>query len=195
MTSTRTHPLLELARAAELEDDALGLLDPDQGPRVCIERLADGGMYLEAIRFLAHALPPRSAVWWGWGCAVQAAGDPAPTEMKACIEATRAWIAEPTDERRHAAGAAAEAVEDTHAASLAALAAFVSGGSMAPPGLPEVPAPPLVCAKLAAGAICFAAQVEDDPVATQERLELYLKQGMEVARKSGVWPGDGAGSR
>lgn len=190
MTVTRTPSVPDLARMAELEDEALECVDPALGVPQFLERLSAEALHLDAIRVLAHLLPARSAVWWGWGCAVQSAGEPVPEELKPCIEATRAWIAEPSEVHRRAAGDAAEAVEDPNPASLAALAAFLSGGSIAPVGLPDVPAPPMVASKLAAGAVCMAAR-NDDPVAMQERLELYLKQGIEVARKSGVWPQGG----
>lgn len=188
MTVSRMPSVVDLARFAELEDEALECVDPAMDVPAFIDRLAGEGLHLDAIRVLAHLLPPRSAVWWGWGCAVQAAGEPVPDPWKPCIEATRAWIAEPTEVHRRAAGDAAEKVEDATPASLAALAAFLSGGSSAPAGLPEVPAPPMVASKLSAGAVCLAAS-HDDMVVMQERLERYLKQGIEVARKSGVWPG------
>ena len=190
MTVSRIPSVPDLARFAELEDEALDCVDPGLGVPEFLQRLSGESLHLDAIRVLAHLLPPRSAVWWGWGCAVQAAGEPVPDELKPCIEATRAWIAEPSEPHRRAAGDAAEAVEDPNPASLAALAAFLSGGSTAPVGLPDVPAPPMVASKLAAGAVCLAAK-NDDPLIMQERLELYLKQGIEVARKSGVWPEGG----
>jgi hypothetical protein len=191
MTVTATPSVPELARLAELEDEALACVDPGLGVPGFLHRLSEEALHLDAIRVLAHLLPARSAVWWGWGCAVQAAGEPVPEGLKPCIEATRAWIAEPSEERRRAAGAAAEAVDDPTPASLAALAAFLSGGSIAPAGLPDVPAPPRVASKLSAGAVCLAAKNED-PLVMQERLALYLKQGIEVARKSGVWPEGGS---
>jgi hypothetical protein len=178
--------ILELARLAELDDDALGVLDESLGVKQNLERLAEQGFFLQAINVLAHALPARGAVWWGWGCAKQAAGDPMPEEVGACLNATEAWLAEPTDTRRRAAGTVGNEAKDPTPASLAAMAVFLADGSTSPPDLPVTPPPPHVAAKLAGGAVCLAA-VGDDPETIEPRLERFFRQGLEVARKSGLW--------
>ncbi len=195
MSSTETHEtpdgpevlgITELARAADLGDEALAVLDADAGVKANLEQLAEGGFHIEAVRVLAHALPPRGAVWWGWGCAKQSAGDSAEGDIDGCLQATEAWLAEPSDERRRAAGKLGNEAKDPTPASLAAMAVFLAEGSTSPVDLPHTPPPPLVSAKLAAGAVCLAA-VADDPETMKPRIERFLKQGMEVARKSGLW--------
>ena len=74
--------IAELAEWADLDDEAIAVLSADLGLKANIELLAEEGFGLEAVRMLAHALPPRGAVWWGWGCAKQAAGDEAPDEVR-----------------------------------------------------------------------------------------------------------------
>lgn len=187
MTSTETPSVADMARLAEVDPPALELAGDDQEPKAYVDRLAAEGMHLDAIRFLAHVLPLRSAVWWAWGCARQAAGEPIPDTVKTCIETTQAWLAEPTDARRKAAGDAANAIRSPDAATLAAMAAFMSSGGVGATGAPEPGPPPDVTAKLAAGAVSLAA-LAGDPEEIDARADLYLKQGMEVARKSGVWP-------
>jgi len=178
--------ITELAEWADLDDEAIAVLSTDSGLKANLERLVDEGFQLEAVRVLAHALPPRGAVWWGWGCAKQAAGDEAPDGVRACLEATEAWLAEPTDARRRAAGAIGNEAKDPSPASMAAMAVLLAEGSTSPPELPHTDPPPHVSAKLASGAVGLAA-LGDDPETVEPRLERFLKQGMEVARKSGLW--------
>lgn len=195
MTSTETSEvhdaprpptIMELAEWADIGDEALAVLLPDAGLKPNLERLAEEGFHVEAVKVLAHALPPRGAVWWGWGCAKQAAGDDLADEARACLEATEAWLAEPSDARRRAAGNLGNEAKDASPASMAAMAVFLAEGSTSPPDLPHTDPPPYVAAKLASGAVGLAA-LGDDPETVGPRLEKFLKQGMEVARKSGLW--------
>lgn len=187
MGAIKTPPAPEVARAAELEEPALALLSDDVKGRAYVEALRAESLHNEAIRFLAHALPPRAAVWWAWGCSAQAVGDPPPPQDKPCIETVRAWLSEPTDVRRRAAGEAGHAVKSPGPAALTAIAAFMSEGSQVPATMPDAPAPPGVSAKLAAAAIVLAS-LDDDPEVFEKSLDRFLTQGLEVARKSGLWP-------
>ena len=178
--------ITDLAEWADLDDEAMAVLSTETGLKANLDRLAEEGFRLEAVRVLAHALPTRGAVWWGWGCAKQAAGDEVPDEVRVCLEATEAWLADPTDARRRAAGAVGNEAEEPSPASMAAMAVFLAEGSTSPPELPHTDPPAHVTAKLAGGAVGLAA-LGDDPETVEPRLELFLKQGMEVARKSGLW--------
>ncbi|MEQ9569946.1 MAG: hypothetical protein RLN75_07120, partial [Longimicrobiales bacterium] len=73
-------------------------------------------------------------------------------------------------------------------------AAFMTAGPAPGPGQPPSPAPPDVTAKLAAGAVTLAA-LDDDPSVMDQHLARYLNQGLEVARRAGVWaePEDASG--
>ena len=95
--------------------------------------LMEKAMYPDAVRFIAHALPKREAVWWGWVCARRSAGENPPPKIKAALDATEKWIAQPNDDNRRLAMAAAEKAELGTAAGCAGLAAFFSGESLAPP--------------------------------------------------------------
>ena len=178
-------PTMVLAGKADLDADALALLTDDLSEPDYFDRLVDAGQSFDAVRLLAHALPPRAAVWWAWGCAKQSAGEEPTGDTAKSLEATRVWLAEPTDERRRAAARIGNEVDDPDAAAMAAMAVLFAEGSVGPPDQPHQQAPPGVAARLAGGAVTMAAVVEPD--GHEERLALYLKQGREVARKSGVW--------
>ena len=63
---------------AELGDKAMALMKPDYHPREYVALLSDKKLFPDAVRFLAHALPKREAVWWGWISARRSAGPSPP---------------------------------------------------------------------------------------------------------------------
>ena len=72
-------------------------------PRDFIEQLVAKGLFPDAVRVIAHALPRREAVWWAWVCARKDSGaEPAPP-IQAALDATERWIVQPTDENRREA--------------------------------------------------------------------------------------------
>ena len=59
--------------------------------------------YQDAVRFFAHLLPKREAVWWASQCARQTAGSDPPQVVVGAIKAAETWVAELNDEARRAA--------------------------------------------------------------------------------------------
>src|ERR1035438_2362379 len=103
--------VVAISSVAELGDDATALLRPDQHPLEFLKLLVDKHLYPDAVRFLAHALPKREAVWWAWVSAKRSAGPDAPPKIKASLEAPGKWIADPNEEPRRASMAAAQAAD------------------------------------------------------------------------------------
>jgi len=188
--TTATHALAPLVArlvdAAELEPEALELRDPSLGPKEYIEAMAKAGQHIDAIKFLAHLLPRREAVWWAWMCARREAGPNPEPEIAVALEATETWIGEPTDQNRRAAMQAAEAASFETAAGCAALAAFLSGGSLAPPELPEVAPPRFVAARAVFGSLVLSA-VSVQPERAPERFRRFLAYGLELADRIKLW--------
>ena len=58
--------LRDLCERAKLGEEAKALLKDEHTPRQFLELLIGKELFLDAIRFLAYALPKREAV--GWGC-------------------------------------------------------------------------------------------------------------------------------
>src|SRR4051812_46454440 len=120
---------IELFAVAELSDDAKALLEgattsPPQ--RTFVTALVERELYSDAVRFIAHALPRREAVWWAWVCARKSAGDTPAPAIKAALDATERWIMQPSEETRRHAMHYAEIAEFGTPAGCAALSAFLS---------------------------------------------------------------------
>src|SRR5215217_9597163 len=127
----------ELSTVSDLGDDARALLATGTPPpKAFIALLLERELHADAVRFLAHGLPRREAVWWAWVCARKVAGaEPAPP-IKAALDATERWIIQPSEEHRRQALQFGEAADFGTPAGCAALAAFMSTGSLAPPDAP-----------------------------------------------------------
>jgi len=177
-----------ICSVAELGPDAMALMRPEQKPPEFVALLVEKQLYPDAVRFLAHALPKREAVWWGWMSARRAAGENPPPKIKAALAATEKWIAQPTEENRRAAHAAAEQAEFGTAAGCAGLGAFFSGGSLAPPECPPVPPGDYLTAKAVSGAVNFAA-MSGEPKQAPEKFRSFIAQGEDVARRIKLWEG------
>jgi hypothetical protein len=175
-----------ISTVAELGEEAMALLRPELHPLDFVALLMEKTLYPDAVRFIAHALPKREAVWWGWVCARRAAGDNPQPKIKAALEATEKWIAQPSEDNRRGAMAAAQKAELGTAAGCAGLAAFFSGGSLAPPEAPVVPPGEFLSAKAVSGAVIFAA-VAKEPERAPEKFKSFVAQGVEVTNRVKVF--------
>jgi hypothetical protein len=164
----------------------MALVRPDLHPLDFVALLMQKAFYPDAVRFIAHALPKREAVWWGWVCARRAAGEDPPPKIKGALDATERWIAQPNEDNRRLAMAAAQKAELGTAAGCAGLAAFFSGGSLAPPEAPAVPPGEFLTAKAVSGAVIFAA-VGKEPEKAPEKFKSFVAQGVEVTKRVKLW--------
>jgi hypothetical protein len=134
----------------------------------------------DAVQFFAFALPPREAVWWACTCSRDTLRDPVPPPLQDALAAAEAWVRNPTEEHRRAAMARAQATDMKSPAAWAAVAAFWSGGSLAPENLPEVPAAPHLMGCAVAGAVMLAAVKSEPQLADQKRAR-YLASAIDIA--------------
>jgi hypothetical protein len=154
-------------------------LQADMAPLAFLDALAAHAAYDDAVQFLAWALPKREAVWWSCVCARELVTDTAAPELRAGVQAAEAWVYHPTEENRRKAEAAGKAITASHPARWSAMAAFWSGGSIAPADAPEVKPADDFTAKSVAGAVMMAAGL--DPLRSEERQRSFLASGRDIA--------------
>jgi hypothetical protein len=176
----------EVCKRFPLGEEAKKLLRDGLTPRQFLDALLERQEYPDAARFLAHALPKREGVWWACLCARAAHGPGAPAKAAAALQAAEKWVADPSEDNRRAAMAAAEAAELGTPAGCAAMAAFWSGGSLAPPNVPAVPPGEHLTAHGVAGAVMLAA-VLNQPEKAAERYRQFFALGVEVANGANRW--------
>jgi hypothetical protein len=173
-------PVTEICTLFPLSPEARGLLAGEPSSPQFLERVCAAQYHIDAIRFLAHALPPREAAWWACLAARGVMADGPPAHVKA-LEAAEAWVYHPDEEHRRAAMSAAAAAENDAPAHWAALAAAWSGGSLAPPEAPAVPPGETLPAQAAVGAVLLAA-VKNGPEQAPDHHRRFIAQGIDIAR-------------
>lgn len=164
----------------ELTEPAQALLVQYPQTADYLAQLLSQQLYLDAIRFLAHALPKREATWWACLCARRAATEQTPANQLQAIELAEAWVYRPTEENCKVTRAAAEAIGFRTPASWAAMAAFWSGDNISPVPYAIVPPDAKLFAKAVAGAVMLAAAQGDASQVTAQ-YELSLRQGLNIA--------------
>lgn len=149
----------EAGQIAELLgwDEDLGQ-DARAAPSSFFDGLRQAGRLADAAFFLGQALPRYETVAWGARAVRDLRGDGLGRGPEAdALKAALLWVQDPSESRRRVAFEAAQKARDDSPERLAALAAFFSGGSMAPNDCPPVPAPKEAAGRFAAGAVVLAA--------------------------------------
>jgi hypothetical protein len=182
---------VEVCKHFSLGEEAKKLLRDGLTPAQFLTVLIEKQQFPDAVRFLAHALPKREAVWWACLSARAVAGSNPPPQITAALQAAEKWVADPSEENRRAAMPAAEAAEFKTPAGCAAVSAFWSGGSLGPPNVPVVPPGEFLTAHGVGGAVMLAA-VQSEPGKAPEKYRKFLAQGIEVANGVNRWKELGA---
>jgi hypothetical protein len=175
----------EVAGEFPLGDEARALLRGGQTPAQFLGVLSEKKLFLDAIRFLANCLPKREGVWWACVCARAVLGT-SPPAVAAALQVAEKWVVDPSEDNRVAGMAAAEKAGLDNPAACAAMAAFWSGGSLAPPGLPVVPPKETLTAHGVASSVLLAAVV-NEPAKVAEKHQRFLAIGLEVANGTNRW--------
>jgi hypothetical protein len=174
----------EICENLELDEESQKLLTPALTPGEFLDALMAQELWIDACRFLALALPKREAVWWALLCAKT---DPAPTPpATAALQLAEKWVLETSEENRQPGQAAAEAAGLGTPAGLTALAVFVSGGSMAPPEVSQVPPAEHLTGTVVGNALIMAALLPT-PAEADGKFRQFLATGIEVAQGTNRW--------
>lgn len=170
----------DYCRQLELGEEAQDLLTEKLMPAEYLALLAGQELFSDALFFLAFWLPKPKAVAWGYACVRDVYGDQLRPEEIEALELAHQWSQEPSEANRRAAGTAAETTNFDGAASWVAVGAFWSGGSLAPPDLPEAPPSPELTARAITSALLMAA-AHGDVLSTNDRYQAFLARGKRLA--------------
>ena len=170
----------EVAQSVTLTPQAVALLKPQASVADFLSALMAAELMTDAVAVMSRALPKREAVWWACLAARTMVDAQTPPAVVAAIEAAEAWVYRPSDETRRAAMDRAQATKFDHPGVWAAVGAFWSGGSMAPPNLPSVPPAEHLTGVAVAGAVNLSA-VMREPQYAKDKLEAFLGQAVDIA--------------
>ena len=180
-----TRNAADVCQSVKLGDDAFALLAKKPTVGQMIGTLSEKGLLTDACRVLAFALPKREAIWWACQCVRQANAIGGPKGTVA-LDAAERWVAAPDDKLRRAAYVAAESAGFGTPAGCAAVSVFLSGGSLAPPEVADVPPDDSLTPKAVDGAVVLAA-VSGDPVKANEKFKKFIALGQDVASGKCKW--------
>ena len=171
----------ELAAALTLSKPARGRLSPDLSPGAYLKVLLQDRRWSDAIRFLAHALPPRKAVWWACLCVEHVLEERKEGPERVVVQTTTRWVVAPSAGLAQAAGKAAQPLPSSSPCHALGKAAEASGES------PE--ATPLAgksnpAGRFAAAAVLLAAAEQPQDLVHLYRQFLYIGLDVEADRIS-----------
>jgi hypothetical protein len=165
----------------QLDEHGRSTLAGCQNSMDALDQLETAGLLIEATRLVAHALPAREAVWWACACSRHTAGSGSNPAAEAQVrEAAEEWVRKQSDEQRRTAMKQAEAAGFGSAEAWAAVGAFWSGDSMAPPEAPKVPPQPHFTGLAVAGSVALAA-VRGLASRREARLQRFLISARDIA--------------
>jgi hypothetical protein len=170
----------EVTKALSLAPEAKALLRPQAPVPEFLGALVGAGLMNDAVAVMAQALPKREAVWWACVAARTLVDAETPAPVIAALEAAEAWVYKPTEELRRAAMERAQATAFDHPGVWAAVAAFWSGGSMAPPNVPAVPPAEHLTGLAVSGAVNLAAVLRQ-PEQAPAKLKAFIQQAVDIA--------------
>jgi hypothetical protein len=180
LTKLAAAELATVVERATLGQDALVPLQGCPDVADAIVRLEAAGFASEAVRVLAHAMPKREGVWWACMCAANTAPADLPAPDRLARETAELWVRQQKDEQRRTAMEHAEAGGFQTPEAWAGVAAFWSGDSLSPVGMPAVPPPPQAVGGAVTGAVALSA-VRGDVKRQPERLKRFLESGRNIA--------------
>jgi hypothetical protein len=161
----------------KLKTDVRELLREGMTPGEFLAALMANRKHVAAIEFLAQALAPRAAIWWGCLCLQHVYGPMVPRSDYAALQAATVWVVWPQEPYRAAAQAHARVAGMSPAGLLAAAAGAVGVSG-------RVPTNP---AKAVANAVKLAT-TKGDPAGFANTQRQFAELGIGVAEGRFPWP-------
>lgn len=159
-----------------LTDESLELISSEMSVSEFLDALIEQQRWIDAVQIMARMMPSRESVWWASQCAASCCGpETRPQEMRA-LRAAETWVTEMTEESRYTAFEAAQKARLGSPANCIAMAAFVSGPSLAPRDSDPVPPAPDLAGQMVAGTV-MAAGFSEGYEQSAAKLRHFLEQG------------------
>jgi pSer/pThr/pTyr-binding forkhead associated (FHA) protein len=176
------------SESTDLSEEALSLAERVSSNQDYLTALGDRNLWLDAVRFAAHALPKRKAIWWGCACIRLMAGDMlAPDDQEAILLAER-WVKSPNEEDRRASEKIAARLNYGTPAAWVAMGTFWAEGSLGPEHLsdPIVPKPDLTAQAIRNASVL--AVVSKDPQHADRHYQTLANLAVSIAQQEQLWP-------
>lgn len=140
-----------------------------------LAELQDKEAWVDMLRLLSIALPPRESVWW----ACLAGRDIVGEDQTHCLKAAESWVFQPNDANREKLRIALDNVDTDDDTALCATAALYAPGNMGPGELAEYEAPPGAVSSCAFGMNVIALSKASD---LNVWMQLLIDRALDIAR-------------
>jgi hypothetical protein len=172
----------DAAAGLELSPEARRLMARHPDTVAFLSGCVEAGLWVDAVRIMAMALPRREAAWWACLNARDARTAESPQETLATLVAAEAWVFKPSDDLGHEAFTQAQLAGFDSAEAYAALAVHWAGGNMAPADAGVMVPPGDGLTATAAAAAVFLAAAAGEPSQAEAWYERALLQALDIAR-------------
>ena len=175
---------MQLCEAAGLKHPHTAMLEPAGSAPKFVDALIGGGHHIQAILYLAHAIPAREGILWAWAM-IKKLPPPLAPEALPALAAVESWIRDSSNENRLICKQAATVLPPDGAMATLCDAVFFTG-NLGDPGGHPVPAPAFSSSKFA-GACLILCACQADPQNPTPHFAVCLRQGLEVAQRIKLW--------
>ncbi len=141
--------------------------------------LDEKGAFVDILRLLGVALPPRERVWWSCLAARDYVGE-APDNNTPSLAASEEWVFRPTEENREKAGETIELAHPDDETVNCAMGVLYSEGTLGTGDLANMPAPPGAAETLAFAMNVVAMDNHDGDF--DAYVQLLIDRGVDIAR-------------
>jgi hypothetical protein len=170
----------EIADAANLSHGGYALLREDSTDATFLDSLERESLHDDGIRFLAMKLPVADGIKWALQCARELLLAEKRDRQKETLEAADKWLQAPSDTTRWDAKNTSDRLKAEAPANVIAMAVYLSGGSVAPPGSPSAEPPPLLAQKMVSASVQVSV-LSDDLQHLKERNQRALVMGRKLS--------------
>ena len=175
---------IQLCAVAGLKHPHTAMLEPAGSAPKFVDALIAGGHHIQAILYLAHAIPPREGILWAWTTIKKLPPALTPEELPV-LASVEKWIRDPSDENRRKCKQAAFVLPPEGSMATLCDAVYFTGNLGEPGGHP-VPAPAFSSSKFAGACLILCAS-QADPQNPSPHFDVCLAQGLEVAQRIKLW--------
>lgn len=145
---------------------------------IVLTKLAEKKAWVDMVRLLSIALPPREAIWWGCLAARDVVGEDA-KDVPQCLATSEAWVFKPNEQNREAARASLDNVYVDDDTNMLATAVMYAPGNMGPGDLAKYPAPAGAVSGCVFGMNMVSLSEAED---FDSHIRLLIARGVDIAR-------------
>ena len=143
-----------------------------------LEKLAEKGAWVDILRLLSIAMPPREGVWWACIAARDVVGE-GDENATHCLKASEAWVFKPDEKNREAARISLDNVYVDDDTNLVATAVMYAPGNMGPGDMAQYPAPAGAVSSCVFGMNMIALGEAED---FDTHIQLLIDRALDIAR-------------